>query len=253
MQRVLEIYERLGDQVRVAITLGNLGGVSYFESKWEEATDYFLRAADAATAAGYLAGAAISRTNLGEIYVTQGRLAEAADILPPALRTLESFGFAWAAAGAMLHLGRARALSGNLEDGIELVEEAAATYDKAGSRMGLLEARTRLAEICVFAGRTRAASEALTTARLLEHTIGETPISAMIDRVEVTLEAGRSRERARALLGAATDRARALGASFDLLVLLTLADRLDQRRRSEEADTLARDLGVINLVVLPER
>ena len=153
----------------------------------------------------------------------------------------------------MLHLGRARALSGDLEGGIALVEEAAATYEKAGSRMGLLEARTRLAEICVFAGRTEAASDALAAARLLEQTIGETPISAMIDRVEVTLEAGRSPERALALLGAAMDRARALGASFDLLVLLTLADRLDQGRTGEEADLLARELAVVSLVVLPER
>ncbi len=253
MPRALEIYERLGDQMRVATTLGNLGGVSYHESRWDEATNFYLRAADAATAAGYLAGAAIDRTNLGELYVAQGRLAEAAQLLPAALRTLESFGFRVPAGWAMLHLGRARALSGDLEGGIALVEEAAATFDKAGAPIGLLEARTGLAEICAFAGRTQAASEALAAARALEQTIGETPLSAMMDRVEVTIEAGRSPERVRNLLGAAMDRARALGASFDLLVLLTLADRLDQGHWGEEAGLLARDLGVVSLVVLPKR
>jgi class 3 adenylate cyclase/tetratricopeptide (TPR) repeat protein len=253
MHRVLEIYEQLGDQMRVAITLGNLGGVSYFESKWDEATAYFVRAADAATAAGYLAGAALDRVNLGEIYVTQGRLAEAVQLLPAALRTLESFGFLTQASGAMLHLGRAQALSGDLEGGIALIQAAAATFEKAGIQMGLLESRTRLAEIYVFAGRAHEAAGALAAARLLDQAIGETVISAMIDRVEVTLSAIETPEGARDLLVPAMDRARTLGASFDLLVLLTLADRLDQGRWAEWAEDLARELGVVNLTVLPEQ
>jgi class 3 adenylate cyclase/tetratricopeptide (TPR) repeat protein len=252
MQRVLEIYERLGDQVHVAITLGNLGGVAYFESRWNDATAYFVRAAEAAAAAGDLAMAALSRTNLGEIYASQGRVTEAVENLAPALRTLESFGFPVAQAAAMLHLGRALALSGELEDGLTLIEAAAVTYEKSSLPIGLLEARARMAEICTLAGRNAEAADAIAEARLLETKIGETPLSALIDRIEVTLEAGRSPERARALLGPAMERARALGASFDLLVLMALSQRLHEQHGDAEADLLAHDLGVVRLVVLPE-
>ena len=65
MAKALELYEELGDQLYVAITLGNLGGVSFFESKWEQAADYYVRAVDASNQAGDLAGAAIAHAQPG--------------------------------------------------------------------------------------------------------------------------------------------------------------------------------------------
>ena len=252
MLQALEIYERLGDQVHVAITLGNLGGVSYFESKWTEALEYFERSAEAATAAGDLAGAAHSLVNLGEMLATLGRLEDAVRVLEPALRTLESFGFPYGTGIAMMQLGRAQALLGDLDQGVVRIEAAVVTFDQVNVPMASLEARARLAEVLTAADSTERAVEALAVARALDAELGESPMTAIIDRVEVTLEAGRDPARARELLGPALDRARDLGASYDLLVLLTLADRLGMGDGGDEAAAISRNLGVVELVVVPD-
>jgi class 3 adenylate cyclase/tetratricopeptide (TPR) repeat protein len=251
MDRVLDLYSGLGDQIHVAITLGNLGGIAYFEGRWDGASDYFRKSAMAANTAGDLATAAIAQTNNGEICVTQGRVAEAIAMLAPALRTLESFGFPVATGTAMLHLGRARSLTGELDEGVALIEKAAALFDKVNVPIASLEAFARLAEVLYVGGRTQAANEALARARELDGALGESPLSALVDRMGVTLEADRDPDAARSLLGPARARAEELGASYDVLVLLRLEERLDPGSSSDAADELARQLGVVKLVALP--
>jgi len=165
---------------------------------------------------------------------------------------LESFGFPYATGIAMLQLGRAQALLGDLEQGIAHIETAAATFDEVNVPMASLEARARLAEVLAAAGRTVPALEALATARTHDEALGESPMTAIIDRVEVTLASRDDPDTARTLLGPAMERARRLGASYDLLVLLTLAERLGAGSGDSEADAISRDLGVVRLVVLPD-
>ena len=252
MTRALEVYEALGDHLRVAMTLGNLGGISYFESKWVDAADYFTRAAEAATAAGDLATAAIAQTNLGEIRVNQGRLAEAEALLAPALRTLESFEFRPAIGVATLHLGRARALQGKLEEGIALMRAAAATFEDIQLLVGSLDAHARLAEALVFGDRAEAAT-ALAEARQTELALGETPLSALVDRIDATLAAAiGDRDRAAAMLDPGLERARRLGASYDVLVLLVLGERLGVVPETDEALRLTGELDIVELPVLPD-
>ncbi|HTK17190.1 MAG TPA: hypothetical protein VL769_12405, partial [Acidimicrobiia bacterium] len=253
MQHALEVYEELDDQLYVAITLGNLGGVSFFDSKWTQAADFYERAVDAANKAGDLATAAIAHANLGELRVNQGRVEEAEALLVPAVRTLESFEYLVAAAAAGLHLGRARAFLGNYEEGAETLRAAAGVFDDAQTLIGSIEARARLAEVSAVAGEIDVGVASLEEARELERTLGDTPFTALLDRVDVTLAfvAG-DVQRAMAQLHDSLPRARSVGAKYDLMLLLALAERLeiaDTELKNEHTE-LATELGVVDLVPL---
>ena len=252
MAQVLELYEELGDQLYVAITLGNLGGVSFFESKWVQAADYFMRAAEAGTKAGDLAIAAIAHTNLGEVRVNQGRLEEAETLLVSAVRTLESFEYLIAAAQARLQLARTRAFLGDYDTGLAMLQAATSTLDDASVLVGSVEARARLVEVSAFAGDADRAARALAEARELERELGGTPLAALLDRVEVTLTATAGDPTSTAArLEHAVARARDDGAKYDLLLLLELADRMGLEADAREREELASELGVVRFVALP--
>ena len=104
MDRVLALYEELGDEVQVAIALSNIAAVAFFASDWDKAAEYVVRSAEASTA-GDIGSAAMSRYNLGEMRVNQGRLEEAVALIAPARRELESFGYRMLTAAAEMQLG----------------------------------------------------------------------------------------------------------------------------------------------------
>jgi tetratricopeptide (TPR) repeat protein len=249
----LEAYQRLGDQLYVAVTLGNLGFVAHLASRWSEAADYYMSAAEAATKVGDLGGAAIARANLGELRVGQGRLEEAETLLVPAIRTLESFGYRVPAASAMLHLGRARVFLGDRNSGFNMLRAATELVDDADIPVFSLEARARAAEAGAFAGAVQLAIQALEEARDYERRIGESQFASLLDRVDVTLAlVSGDTIRATELVSGAVLRARESGAKYELLCLLTLAGRLGVAASEQERGDLARELGVARLAALPE-
>jgi class 3 adenylate cyclase/tetratricopeptide (TPR) repeat protein len=247
LARALELYERLGALDLAAMTLGNLGSVAYWRWDWDEAGDCYARAAGAATAAGDLATAAIADVNLGELRVDQGRADDAVALLTPALRTLSAFGYVAGAAGARVHLGRATALAGDPVAGARLLSEAVERFDAAGLGFAALDARAKLAEVLALAEDPSGARAVLDEARRAERALGTSAFATLLDRVEVVVEvASGEHDEAVTLLATATQRARDLGASYDLCVLLSLADRLGEAGGAEAA-SLARSLGVVSV------
>ena len=252
MDRVLELYEELGDVVGVAVALGNIAGQAFFASQWDRAADYVARSAEASALAGDLARAAMSNANLGELRANQGRLDEAIALLVPARRVLQSYGYRMMSAMAAMQLGRAAAFSGDLDEGLAMVRSAGATFDEIGSHIESLEARARLAEILVFGGRFAQAGIALEDARELERGAGETLFAPLIERVELTLAAGSGDPstvftRLDAFLG----RAEGLGTTYEILVVLALVELLGDDRVHTEVTRLSTGLGVVTLPMLP--
>jgi tetratricopeptide (TPR) repeat protein len=242
----LRLYEELGDDVKVALTLGNIATIAFFASQWEKAAHYLMLCADASTKAGDLAGAALTHGNLGELRTNQGRLEEAVGVLAPAHRTLESFGYPVMAAGTAVQLGRAQAFLGDVDRGLSLLSAALATLDKIGSHYESLEACARLAEVLVFGGRLAEASDALARARELERDVGETPLTPLIERVEMMLVA-RDSESPQFSLEGFLDRANGFGATYEGLVVLALAECSGEHANHDELVRLKRDLGVVRL------
>jgi class 3 adenylate cyclase/tetratricopeptide (TPR) repeat protein len=247
LTRALELYERLGALDFAAMTLGNLGSVAYWRWDWDEAADCYVRAAVDAVAAGDLATAAVADVNLGELRVDQGRAAEAVALLTPVLRTLTAFGYVMAAATARVHLGRATALEGDATEGVRLLRAAVAEFDDAGLSFPALDARAKLCEVLVLAGDPAGAREVLEEARRVERSLGSTAFATLLDRAQAGLEVAYG-ERAAAVsfLATATARARELGATYDLCVLLSLADRVGEEGGTEAA-SLARGLGLVSV------
>ena len=255
MERVVTLSRELGDEMKVGSALNNLGIAAALASQWDHAVDTMTLSAEAFTKAGDLVGAAIAQMNIGELQVNQGRLEEAEAMLVPARRTLESYGHGALSALAQMHLGRARAFLGDVDNGLETVRSAAATLDQAGAPIELLEGLCRVAEILVFAGRLPEAGAALAQAQDLEKNTEETHISSLVDRVELTLmiETGdllSARSRATAFL----ERARRVDASYDLLVMLTLLERLGVSSSApNEVAELTLNLRIVKLPMLENR
>jgi hypothetical protein len=192
--------------------------------------------------------------NLGELRANQGRLDEAMALLVPARRTLESFGYVGLTAAVTTHLGRTRAFLGDVEGGLATIETAAVTLKEIGSHYESLDARARLAEVLVYARRLPEALTALQLARELEREVGDSPLTPLIDRVELSLAvASGDLVIQPAELEKFLERARTFDAIYEVLVVLSLMERSGDRSHHAEIAQLTRDLGVIMLPMLPVR
>ncbi len=251
MRRALEAYEQLGDAVKVATMLGNLGANSYNESDWVAASEYFDRAEQASLQAGDVAIAALARVNQAELRTAQGRLEEAEELLVPAVRTLQAVGDRGNLAVATLQLGRTRALLGRLDEGLKLLKSAIEMYERLEVRGGAAEAWARIAEVHLVSGALEEAEAALGKARALGATLGDAQLDVVLDRIEAALSVVRGDEvTARRQVEQALVAARSIDASYELLLLLTLDERLGGDGSAAERDELQRALGVVELVPL---
>jgi class 3 adenylate cyclase/tetratricopeptide (TPR) repeat protein len=252
MDRVVALYEELGDDVQVAIALNTVSGQAFFAGDWDRAADYVERAAAASAIAGDLSSAALARVNLGEMRTNQGRLDDALALLVPAQRTLESYGYRAAAAAAGLQLGRALAFNGDVEGGLTLLRAASSVLDEINAHVEACEAGARVAEVLVYADRLVEARGLIAESRKLEIEVGETHVGPLLDRVELTLAACTGDD---AWVTSRSDdilaRARAMGSDYDTLVALSILDLLGDESVRPEVTRLSKVLGVISVPMLP--
>ena len=252
--RVLELYQSLGDHVRVAVTLSNVAAAAYYNSQWELAATRFQEASEAFTKAGDLVHASFAELNLGDIRLNQGRWEEAAAILFSARRTLEACGYQMMAALAAMALGRARVFLGDVDTGFALLLSASSALDEVGSPMERLEVQARLAEALIFSGRHEEAKVAFEKARDLERASTDTPLSSLVDRIELSLAiATGETSSVMSSLDPALERARQTGADYEVLMMRALAQQAGSGDGDEETARLRQDLGVMRLPMIDYR
>jgi tetratricopeptide (TPR) repeat protein len=252
--RALELYESLGDHVRVALTLNNVAIAAYYNSQWELAATRLQEASEAFTKAGDLVHASTTELNLGDIRLNQGRWEEAEAILSSARRTLEACGYQLMAALAAMTLGRTRVFLGDVDSGFTLLLSAASALDEIGSPMDRLEVQARLAEALIFTGRYDEARMAFEKARDLERSSTGTTLSPLVDRIELSLAiATGETSSAISSVESALERARQVGADYEVLMVQALAERVGTGEGDEEAARLRRDLGVVRLPMFGDR
>jgi class 3 adenylate cyclase/predicted ATPase len=248
LERSLELYKELGDDISIGKTQNALSAVSYYAYRWDEAARYVALAAETFNKAGNLGYAALCYSNLGEIRANQGHLDEAVALLVPAGRTFESFGYRLQAGHTSLQLGRAKAFLGDVEGGLSMMQTAVASFDDIGSHFDTLEARARLAEVLVFAEQFVDARSELASIRDLERTVGETPLTPLIERVELLLDASSGdRVVPAAELDAYLERAHDHGAIFEETVVIAFMERLGDRRHHDKLVRYMHDLDVVRL------
>lgn len=124
--RALEIYRELGDPEQEGRVLNNLGGLAYWQGRWEEAADLYRQAGVCSERAGHAADVAFTDGNVGEILADQGRLEEAEMHLRRAHRVWNATGDRQGTAFANMLLGRTAVRAGRAAEGLALLDEAVA-------------------------------------------------------------------------------------------------------------------------------
>jgi tetratricopeptide (TPR) repeat protein len=249
--RALELYQSLGDHVRVAVVLSNLGVAAYYNSQWRLAATKHKEASEAFTKAGDLVGASFADLNLGEIRLNQGRWEEAEAILLSARRTLEACGYQLMAALATMALGRTLVFLGDVDSGFALLLLASSALDEVGSPMERLEVQARLTEALLFAGRRDEAKIAFDRARDLERSSTGTRLSSLVDRIELSLAIATGQTPwVMSCVDPVLERARQVGAGYEVLMIRALAKQVGSGDGDEESARLRRDLGVVRLPMI---
>ena len=150
--RALEIYERLGDPEHEFRVLNNLGGIAYWDGRWDEAVDLYRRATACAERAGRPADAAFTDCNVGEILSDQGHLKEGEARLERALRVWSGTDERQAAAYVNALLARLRVRRGQYAEGVALLEAASSELRRLGIDAYAELTQAWLAEAEAFGG-----------------------------------------------------------------------------------------------------
>lgn len=146
-KKALAIYEERGELAMQATEMSNLGAEAYFSGDWNEALDFYERAAAAALRAGNSALAAVVQSNAGEVWVNQGRIDDAVPVLRVAAQALRGSGKLDDAAFAEIQLARALCAQGSYAEAGELLDLAKQSAEEIGSPSIVLEAALLEADI----------------------------------------------------------------------------------------------------------
>ena len=218
--RALEIYEQLGDPEHESMVLNNLGGLAYWDGRWEEAISLYRRAGLCSERAGKPADVAFTDCNLGEILSDQGRLDEGEAHLQRARRVWRGTGERQSVAYVDVLLARLAVRRGNNRVGLPMLE--AATVDLRRFRVDVYAefADALIAEAEGFAGD---ASRALSLAhRQLEAGDRHRPL---LERVAgIALARLGKKDQAESELIRALESARERGAAYDIAATIDVLD-----------------------------
>jgi class 3 adenylate cyclase/tetratricopeptide (TPR) repeat protein len=243
-RRALDIYERTGDLVELGGVYNNLGMFAYFEGRWDDAIEHYLRAEEAWQKAGDRWAASFATVNRGEILSDQGRLDEAEPLFNAGLRLARALDATSRVADVALQQGRLRARAGKYEEAHELFDESLDIYERAGARGDVLTVQARIAECLLVEGRLDESSELST--RTLEQAGQVQGLFLLVPSLERVRAIARMQlgdlEGAREALRVSLTEGRAKGADYEvalaLQVLVTLRFELGEPTDAVEAERI---------------
>ncbi|RZV42135.1 MAG: tetratricopeptide repeat protein, partial [Acidimicrobiia bacterium] len=157
----LRLYEEVGDLIGQGYMTNNLGGLAYFEGRWDDALDYYERSRDLAERVGNAVDVGVTEGNIGEVLVKQNKFDEAEPQLIKAVRVARASGDAFTVVFANLQLARIFIERGQLSEAGDLLErsrEEALSFNMKGPAY---EAAIYLADMKVRDGEPEAALEIL--------------------------------------------------------------------------------------------
>jgi class 3 adenylate cyclase/tetratricopeptide (TPR) repeat protein len=198
----LPIYEELGDFAMQGRVLNNLGVNAFYESRWDEAVDYYERAREVGERAGDAVMSGTPLNNLAEIRIDQGRIDEAEELLRDALASWRAARYRAGIATALLNLGKIATRRGDFELAADLLARSREEIERMGSGAMIAELETWEAERLLLSGDVDAAAELLDRLSETAAAAGVPPATpAVIERLrgKVALARG-DRERAVELL-----------------------------------------------------
>ncbi|MDH3259798.1 MAG: AAA family ATPase [Acidimicrobiia bacterium] len=247
----LEISLRIGDLAQAAFIMNNLGGMAYFDGRWDEAVTWYAKSREAFRRAGNDVGAAFAGANTGEVLVSQYRFDEAEPVLREAIRVLRASGSAKEATFAETQLARLLTERGEHDEAHNMLRRIHAEAEALGQTIITLEAALYLARLRVLQGDPGGALGVLESAEeaagadavLLASALARTRASALI-------AIGRIAE-ARGVVEGGLAEARRQGLDYEEALLLRLATDVARSagqnaepNRTNEAEALFERLGI---------
>ena len=247
----LEISLRIGDLAQAAYVMNNLGGMAYFDGRWDEAVAWYAKSQDAFRRAGNDVGAALAGGNIGEVRVGQCRYDEAEPVLREAVRTLRASRAANHALFAETQLGRLLMERGEREQARVILERIRAEATAIGQTMVSLETALHLAHLQVLEKDPEGALEVLDNAQgaagddaaVFASTLARIRASALAEIGDI--------EKASATIEDGIVEARRQGLAYEEVLLLRLAADVALRAgqdpdptRISDAEALFERLGI---------
>ena len=252
----LTLYESMGDLGGQSYMNTNLGGLAYFEGRWEEALEYYERSRDAAERLGDVADVGVAEGNIGEVLVKQNKFDEAEPRLMRAVRVARASGDSVSAIFANLQLARIFMERGHHSEAEGLLSNSLDEAKSLDIKQSAYEAAILLADLKSRTGEPEVAVE------LLDRAARESDTEASIfaptaDRVRALALAmiGRWSDAVRTAEGA-LEAARARNLDYEVAMLLMCkADLVEDEdpttsaRLREQADEIIRRLEIRPLEV----
>ena len=255
LERALPIFEELGNLHRQASVLNNMGVRAYYEGRWDDSLELYLRAEDVVRRAGDVLTGGHATNNRAEILLDQGRLAEAAELFEGALRTYRAAKFPVGEALVLINLGRLAAEESRFADAHTFLDDARDLLVSLGAESFLIEADARRAQAFVLEGRHGDVVELATTALERMRTTGELGVrSALLERLlGLAAIQARTPERAPAHFDESLRLARALGADYELGRTLhaKVVTGFATAEETAEAESILARLGIVSLPEVP--
>jgi class 3 adenylate cyclase/tetratricopeptide (TPR) repeat protein len=148
----LVLYEELGDLGGQAVVANNMGGLAYYEGRWDDARALYERGRDARLRTGDAVEAARGTANIAEILLEQQRFAEAEPLLVDARRVFTAASYRGGLAFVAAMQGRLAARLGAFDAAVEYLAEARELYVAIGGGFEVVEVDGFLAECMVLRG-----------------------------------------------------------------------------------------------------
>jgi len=153
----LALYEELGDLGGQALVANNLGGLAFYEGRWDDSVAFYEQGRAARLRTGDAVEAARGSANIAEILVEQRRFDEAERLLVDARQVLRASGYRGAVAFTSALRGRIAARRGDPDLATSHLDEAQELYTAIGGGFELLEVASIRAEALMLSGEVAAA------------------------------------------------------------------------------------------------
>jgi tetratricopeptide (TPR) repeat protein len=234
----LDLYAKVGDLGGQGYMNNNLGGLAYFEGRWDQALEYYERSRDFAERVGNAVDVGVAEGNIGEVLVKQNKFDEAEPQLRRAVRVAQASGDVFTVVFANLQLARILIERRQLSEAEALLNQSrdeALSLDMKGPAY---EAAIYLADVKARSGEPEEALQLLETA---EQQAGEEAsiFAPTADRVRaLALAAIGRRSEAVDVAGAALDAAQARSLDYEVAMLLLCKAELLESEDAETASAL---------------
>jgi len=160
-QDALELYEGVGNLAGQGHMNTNLGGLAYFQGRWDEALEYYERSREAAERLGDVADVGSAESNIGEVLVKQNKFDEAEPRLMKAVRVARASGDTHLAIFAKLQLTRLLIERGDYAQAENLLAELREAAMSLDMKQSVYEAAIQQADLKIRTGEAEAAVEIL--------------------------------------------------------------------------------------------